>query len=177
MLSAASLRCLDSRALRGILASGHRIEPDALAGFEFHGVSLAQPTWVTKLTWLKFIKAFASDDNHRTLRGWNVRAEQNELDAPWTPQLVNGSPRSFGHFAVIDEGSRLMLDYGQGARGRLDPLRFARDPLVAVNRGSSDLLLGVTELALWRQRIPTQTFFSLERGQAITRIAQPPAQS
>jgi hypothetical protein len=57
----------------------------------------------------------------------------------------------------------LLLDYGAGAKSRLDPARPIRDYLVRVEPGSDDLLLGRAFLALGPFR-PSPTFFVLERS-------------
>lgn len=56
-----------------------------------------------------------------------------------------------------------MIDYGPPA-GRLDPMRFVKDPLVALNAGSVELLLGVSQVWLGPARVWTPTYFALVPG-------------
>lgn len=180
MIRAADLRSMNRRELRAVLDAGHPIEPQALGDREYRGVSLGLPGWVDKLAWKKFKKVFHSEPSG-ALRGWNVRIVQNDLDDTYVAEQRGGRPRTFGHFLVVSEPGphkggvgRLLLDYGRGARHKLDPLRVLRDPLVAVNAGSVELLLGWSYLDLGFARVPTPSFFSLEREGALSHVAAPP---
>ena len=59
----------------------------------------------------------------------------------------------------------LLLDYGQGKNPRLDASAGLRDYLVQVDAGDPDLLLGKAYYALGPVRVPTASFFILERHQ------------
>jgi len=159
MLTAADLLGMSRAGLEAIIAEGHPIDPDAIADKEYRGVSLGLPVLVEKLTWKTFKKAFHRDRNG--LRGWNVRIEQTGLAPPFVTRQRRGVPWTFGHYAVEVRSTGLLLDYGRFA-GRLDPLRFVRDPVVAVRQGDHDLLLGTTYLDLPTGRVATPSFFSLE---------------
>lgn len=155
--------------LSAILASGHAIDPAALADMQYRGISLGLPAWIERLTWKKFMKVFHRDRHTGQLRGWNVRIEQDGLDRPWRPRVRHGKPWTFGHFAVVADREALLLDYGAGGNQRLDPIGLLRDPLVALEPGSADLLLGRSYLAVGPARIPTPSYFLLEReGPLIT---------
>lgn len=147
-----------SAQLASWLAHGHPVAPEQLAGSEYHGTSLNLPRWLEQLTWKWFIKAFVRDGDR--VRGWNVRVDQR---APWSPRLRRGEPITFGHFAAVRDGDRTMLDYGVGNRA-LDPIAMLRDPLVALDPGSADRLLGVSLVQLGSARLPTPAYFLLERG-------------
>ena len=56
-----------------------------------------------------------------------------------------------------------MIDYGLGDNPRLDPIRRGRDPLVALEKGSVERLLGWTYLDLGVGRVGTPSYFLLER--------------
>jgi hypothetical protein len=173
---------LPRRALRELMATGHPIEPEALADYEYRGTSLGLPAAVERLTWKTFQKVFCRVPGTGVLRGWNVRVEQRGLRMPSQPRLRHGQPHTFGHFAVVPLdrvmplrcGPGLLLDYGQGGNGLFDPLRWVRDPLVALTQGSADLLLGWTYLQLGPLRLPTPSYFVLERERALTHRALPP---
>lgn len=147
---------------------GHPVAPEALADAEYHGTSLGLPRWLERLTWKTFIKVFASDD--RGVRGWNVRVDQR---APWTPRLRDGVPVTFGHFAAVREGSTTMLDYGAGGNRRGDVTSALRDPLVALEPGCADRLLGVSLVDVAGVRLPTPSYFLLERGGPLRHVATP----
>lgn len=183
-MNAETIRRMGPEGWLELLRRGHAIDEDALAGHEYRGVSLGLPRFVEKLTWTKFRKAFHRDAEGGPLRGWNVRLEQNGLDAPDRPKRRRGEPFCFGHFAVrplaayalgryrgrrvaVPEG--LMLDYGRGGNG-LDPIRFLRDPIVAVRADDPTLLFGWSYLDLGIRRLPTPSFFTLERAGRITHV-------
>ena len=156
MLTAADVHQLNAADLRALLAAGHPIDPATLDGAEYDGTSLNLPTWVERLTWKKFRKVFRRDAAG-TLRGWNVRLRDMHV---------------FGHFEVVPARGRrtpfpveqaLLLDYGRGANG-VSPLHFVRDPLVAVNAGSSQLLLGGSYVEVFGGAPPiaTPSYFTLD---------------
>lgn len=174
----------DRRTLRELLARGHRIEPDALAGWQYRGTSLGMPAFVDQLAWKTFVKAFYRDPGAPFVRGWNVRIRQTGLLGPIEPPVKNGRPFTFGHFRVVEpRGYRvprgsdrgLLLDYGLGGNPALDPIRLLRDPIVALNEGSADLLLGWSYLDLGVVQVPTPSFFTLERWAPVTEPASPAA--
>ena len=157
---------------RGELAArfhaGYPVAPDALAGAEYHGTSLGLPRWVERLTWKTFMKAFVADERGG-VRGWNVRVDQR---APWSPQIRGGAPVTFGHFAARLDGDTTVLDYGAGGNGWADPTATLRDPLVALEPGSADRLLGVSLVDIAGVRLPTPAFFLLERGGPVRHVAR-----
>jgi hypothetical protein len=156
---------------RGQLAAamrrGHAIEPHALDDGAYRGISLGLPRWAERLSWKTFQKTFHRDPSTGTLRGWNVRDEQRGLDAPSTALVRRGAPFTFGHYIVTElppnapRGIRrgLLIDYTPA--GAL--VSRVRDPLVAVNEGRVDLLLGWSYLDLGLLRVPTPSYFLLER--------------
>ena len=169
------------RELRALLFAGRPIAPSALENAAFRGVSLGLPRLIERLTWKTFQKAFYRDPTTGLLRGWNVRAEQRGVGAPTAPRrLRDGRPWTFGHFVVVPSSevraprglpATLVLDYGRGANARLDAIRLLRNPLVAVNDGSDNLLLGWSYLDLGLFTLSTPSFFTLEREGAIDEVA------
>lgn len=185
MVTVEELRAADRHALMGLLVGGHPVDPRALDDSMYRGISLGLPPWALRLTWTKFGKTFLRDPSSGELRGWNVRMRQDGLDAPWTPLRDSwGARRTFGHYRVVDPAgfrvwpgtdSGLLIHYGQGGNRRRDPLRLARDPLVALGEGSSDLLLGWTFLDPGRgPLVPTPAFFCLLRQGPLDHVASPP---
>lgn len=153
---------------------GYPIAPGSLDDTQYRGISLGLPSWIERLTWKTFRKTFHRDPRTAVLRGWNVRLAQHGLDGPSEPLLRGGDPVTFGHYAVVEDGERggpgVLLHYGKGANALLDPVRLVRDPVVALGPGSAELLLGFTYLAVGPLRVPTPSFFALEREGPLTHI-------
>ncbi len=136
-----------------------------------------------KLAWKTFKKTFHRDPETGHLRGWNVRLEQHGIDAPCVPMQKNGAPLTFGHYRVVDAAgyrmpkpaSRgLMIDYGLGGNPLLDFTRRMRDPLLAVNPGKTDLLIGWSYVDLGFVRFGTPSFFTLEYDGPLSHRVAPP---
>ncbi len=184
MLQAIDFQQMSHRELAKHLRLGHPIDPAMLDNTEYLGVSLGLPELAIKLTWLKFKKVFCRDEEAGTLRGWNVKLEQNGLNAPHEAKRKrDGQPQTFGHYGVVPAtsyrvpgGARqgLMLDYGLGGNLLWDPTGRMRDPLVAVHKGSVEFLLGWTYVDLGLIGLPTPSFFTLQRDCPLSHRAHPP---
>lgn len=164
------------------LRRGHAIDPEALADTEYLGVSLGLPGWVERLTWKKFKKTFCRVASGG-LRGWNVRVRPSPVDQPWEDELRDGRPRCWGHYQVRAASAYpeagpyrggLMIDYSAYA-GPANPQRWIRDPLVALQPGDAQLLLGVSYLDLAGRRLMTPTYFALQRGGPLNWVEPAPA--
>lgn len=156
--------------LRRRLAQGHPIDPDMLQGRAYRGVSLGLPHVVERLTWKTFQKTFFRDEQTGALRGWNVRLRQTGIEGPIEPKRRRGVPVTFGHYRVVDPADHqapdgcdrgLLIHYGLGDNKRLDPIRWLRDPIVALSAEDSSLLLGYSYLQLGPTRVPTPSYFAL----------------
>ena len=175
---------LGRRELMARMEAGHPIDPRALDDTEYRGVSLGLPPLFEKLSWKTFKKVFHREPETGVLRGWNIRIQQTgRVDGPYEPQMRRGAPRTFGHYRVVPTegfrmprpcGAGLMIDYGTGGNGLFDPMRLLRDPIVALEAGSADLLLGWSYVDLGIFRIGTPSFFTLERGGPLGHRADPP---
>ncbi len=183
---ASDLLTLSRGALMDLLTSGHWIDPRKLDDVEYRGISLGLPSIVEQLTWKKFKKVFHRDPATGVLRGWNVRMEQNGLEADWVPLRKGGMPVTFGHYQVVDPAGHrvptdcdrgLLIHYGLGGNRRFDATARMRDPIVALHSGHVDLLLGWSYLDLGIKRVPTPSFFSLERDIPLTHLIDPPRPS
>ena len=159
-----TLWAMSSKELKAQLASGHAIDPEVLNDTEYRGVSLGLPAWVERLTWKTFMKTFHRDPATGRLRGWNVKLEQDGLDAGPRAKVKKGQPLTFGHYEVVPGQGRpgLLIHYGLGKNSALDPARLLRDPIVAIHAGSAELLLGWSYLDLGFA-VPTPSYFTLER--------------
>lgn len=166
------LRSASTRELRERIVNGHPVDPSAIEGWTYRGTSLGLPRFVEKLTWKTFQKTFYRDPTSGRLLGWNVRLEQDGLDAPSRAKVKNGEPVTTWHYEVTEPAGvpmprgfdrGLIIDYGRGTNPKLDTIRFTKDPLVAVEPGNADLLLGVSYLAFGKVCVETPTYFLLER--------------
>jgi hypothetical protein len=171
------LQGLTKRELAELLAAGHPIDPTALDDTEYQGISLGLPGWLVSLTWLTFMKTFHRDPASGALRGWNVRLQQDGLDAPCRPQERRGAPHTFGHYTVTaappgtpgnDRG--LLIDYACRPNATLDPIRRVRDPLVALNPGDPNLLLGWSYVDVGFT-VGTPSYFGLRRRRPLSHRA------
>lgn len=160
---------MDNDALGALVSRGHAIDLAALRG-PYRGVSLGLGELVERLTWKTFRKRFWLDEATGEVVGHNERLVQTGVDGPIEERRDrSGAIVTFGPFAVRPlpaDGTPfhcragLLIDYG--ARHPFwHPLSRMRDPLVAVNEGSGDLLLGVSYVAIGGG-VKTPTFFTLE---------------
>lgn len=174
-----TLRQESKAQLRARILAGHPVDPAALEGWAYRGTSLGLPRFVEKLTWKTFQKTFWREPTTGRLLGWNVRLEQDGVDAPSRPKVKGGRPVTTWHYEVVgprgvamprgfDRG--LLIDYGRAKNAALDTIRVTKDPLVAVEPGNTDLLLGVSYLALGPVCVETPTYFLLEREHRITHV-------
>jgi hypothetical protein len=165
-----------------LLRAGHPLDPSALDDHEYDGTSLGLPAFVERLTWKKFRKVFHRQASTGRLVGWNVKCEQTPLQEPWRAALRGGEVQTYGYFEVVTaEAGELpaglpagvVIDYGRGARSErlLSPVR---DPLVALEPGSADRLLGWSYVSLGPARVRTPSFFLLERGEPLRHAPLPP---
>jgi hypothetical protein len=178
MTTARELRTASTKVLRAHIVNGHPVDPAALAGWVYRGTSLGLPRIVERLTWKNFQKTFYREPNTGRLIGWNVRLEQDGIDAPSRPKLRRGQPVTEWHYEVIAPGGvpapagfdrGLIIDYGRGRVPDLS-MRFVKDPLVALTPGSADELLGVSYVAVGGRCVETPTYFTLEREHRITDV-------
>jgi hypothetical protein len=176
-----TLRRAKPAELRARIIEGHPVDPAALAGWAYRGTSLGLPRVVERLTWKTFQKTFYRHPGSERLLGWNVRLEQDGVDAPSRPKLRRGVPVTTWHYEVVrPEGVRmprgfdrgLIIDYGRGNNPALETIRFSKDPLVAVEPGNADLLLGVTYVALGPLCVETPTYFLLEREHPVQHVPE-----
>src|SRR5262249_3750479 len=149
MTTARELRTASARALRDHVVHGHAVDPRDIEGWAYRGTSLGLPAAIERLTWKTFQKTFHRDPASGRLLGWNVRLEQDGIDAPSRPKLRRGRPVTEWNYEVVapagvpvprgfDRG--LLIDY---ARANNPPgvVQLVKDPLVALTPGSADELL------------------------------------
>ncbi|MCE9576067.1 MAG: hypothetical protein K8W52_23145 [Deltaproteobacteria bacterium] len=178
MTTARELRTASTRLLRQHIVDGYPVDPQALEGWVYRGTSLGLPRIVEKLTWKNFQKTFYREPGTGKLIGWNVRLEQDGIDAPSRPKLRRGQPVTEWHYEVIEPAGvpmpkgfdrGLVIDYGRGRVPDLS-MRFVKDPLVSLSPNSADELIGVSYVALGGVCVETPTYFTLVREQRITDV-------
>jgi len=177
MNAAQALRNASTKELRRRIVTGHPVDPRAIEGWAYRGTSLGLPKPIERLTWKTFQKTFHRDERTGRLIGWNVRLEQDGLDAPSRPIRVDGKPLCVWHYEVIeprgvpmprDFDRGLIIDYSRSAANPLwEPVNFAKDPLIALEPGNYDALLGVSYAVLGGFCLETPTYFTLERDHRI----------
>lgn len=191
-LSLYDLMAMDSAALHRVMQAGHSLAPAELAGRQYLGVDLSLPGWARKLLWHTFRKTFVLDwpgtAGGRSLsdgdvRGWNVRMEQHGVDGPRSPMRDGrGKAITFGHYRVRNaQGMRFpnwsgthFLDYGTAGNPVHDLARLGRTPLVAVNEGSQDLLLGWEVFRVGPAFLPLPLYWALRYEGPVDEVIPPP---
>lgn len=173
MSIARALRNASHAELRRRIVEGHPVDPNALEGYAYRGTSLGLPRIVELATWKTFQKTFWRHPSGRLL-GWNVRLEQDGVDAPSRPKQRRDRPVTEWSYEVIapdgvpmpdgfDRG--LIIDYSLAPNPVTQ--RIVKDPLVALEPGSAEELIGVSYLVIGGRCIETPTYFTLERDHPI----------
>lgn len=162
-----------------IMRAAHPIDREAVADSAYTGIDLSMPALFHRLFWRSFRKTFHKDPVTGVIRGWNVKVEQTGWESPPAPlRDRQGRPKTFGHYELRSaEG----LSFPRGWKGSdyLDyrvagnlfsdfPARVGFCPLVAVNEGSVDLLLGWEIFRLGDSFVPLQDFWLLRREGALS---------
>lgn len=183
-LTLEDLMAMDRRALHGVLCRGRALDPDKLAGRQFLGVDLSLPGWARKVLWHTFRKTFVRDEPGAEVRGWNVRMEQHGVSGPRIPMRDRkGQPVTFGHYRVRSaEGIHFpggwsgahFLNYGAAGNPFWDMARLGYTPLVAVNEGSQDLLLGWEVFKLGPAFLPMPLYWALRDEGPVEDVIPPP---
>lgn len=181
VLTLDDLMGMNADALHGVLCRGHALDLDALAGRQFLGVDLSLPGWARKLLWHTFRKSFVRDEATGEVRGWNVRMEQRGVDGARVPMRDRrGEPLTFGHYRVRSAASERFpkgwagahfLHYGVAGNPFFDFARLGRTPLVAVNEGRQDLLLGWEIFQVGPAKLPLPLYWALRDEGPVDHVA------
>lgn len=173
---------MDRHQLHQVMLQGHPLDLEALAGTRYLGVDLSLPAIGQKLLWQTFRKTFHRDEDG-TLRGWNVRMEQHGVRGPQVPMMKRGKPLTFGHYRPrTAEGIAWpggwtgghFLDYGSAGNPFWDLARLGYTPLVAVNEGSMELLLGWEIFKLGPVFLPMPLYWALQLQGPLEYVAPVP---
>ena len=76
--------------LRSAVTQAEGLDPAAIEGWVYRGTSLGLPKLIEAITWKTFQKTFWRHPDGRLL-GWNVRLEQDGIDAPSRPADASAS--------------------------------------------------------------------------------------
>jgi len=181
VITLTDLMAMNRAQLHAVLLAGHPLDPDALAGHQYLGVDLSLPGWARKLLWHSFRKTFVRDGD--VVRGWNVRMEQRGIDGPQQPLRGRHGPITFGHYRIASATEGMFpggyqgthyLDYGNAHNSFFDLARLGCTPLVAVNAGSQDLLLGWEVFKLGPVMLPLPLYWALRREGPLDDVVAPP---
>ena len=177
-MNAGDLINADRRTLRALLASGHPIDADALDGWQYRGTSLGMPGFVDQLR----VEDLRQGVPPRSGRGDRARLERaHPADRAARPDRAAAAARRQAvHLRPLPGGGRARLPHAGGqqrrpacsttaraATRRSRRSNLLRDPIVALDAGNTDLLLGWTYLDLGIVNLPTPSFFTLERHSAV----------
>lgn len=176
MSIAKSLRNASLAELRSRIVHGYPVDPAAIEGFVYRGTSLGLPKLIEKLSWKTFQKTFYRDPRTGRLLGWNVRLEQDGIDAPSRPIRKDGKPVCVWHYEVIEprgvpmpEGfdRGLIIDYSRADNPPWETVNWVKDPLVSLSPDNADELIGVSYAVVGGRCVETPTYFTLEREHPI----------
>jgi hypothetical protein len=155
---------------RQVIMNAHPFDADALDKTMYRGIDLSLPKIMNMILWKTFRKTFIRDEKSGDIRGWNVRMEQTGWDGAGVPQKKNGKQISFGHYRVRPAKGikwpggwvgEQYLDYHVAGNYWYDPGAPGFCPLVAVNKGRNDLLLGWEIVKFGPIWIPLPDFWAL----------------
>lgn len=175
------LMAMNRHQLHAIVARGHALDLAELADTQYQGIDLSLPPFVNKILWKTFRKTFHRDPARGLLRGWNVRMQQTGIDGPRLPMQRNGKPWTFAHYEVRSAaGLRFprgwqgghYLDYGVAGNSFVEAIGYT--PLVAVNEGSMNLLLGWEVFKIGHFFVPLPDYWALRREGPLEEVVPPP---
>lgn len=175
------LLTMSGKQLHAIMDAARPIDVEALVGNQFTGSDLSMPKIGQKILWQTFRKTFVRDPDHGDVRGWNVRMEQRGIHGAQVPlRTKDGEPKTFAHYRVRSaEGiawprgwhGATYLDYTIAGNPFVEGLTTT--PLVAVNEGRSDLLLGWEIFRVGGRFIAPSMYWALKLDGPVDHIAQP----
>jgi len=154
-----------------VMMAAHPFDADALDKTMYRGIDLSLPKIMNMILWKTFRKTFIRDDKTGEIRGWNVRMEQTGWEGPGAPKKKKGKQISFGHYRVRSAkgikwpggwAGEQYLDYGIAGNHWYDPGAPGFCPLVAVNQGRNDLLLGWEIVKFGPLWVPLRDFWALK---------------
>lgn len=166
-----------------VFRNGYPIKTEDLPNTQYLGIDLTGPGWFHKFFWKTFRKTFYKDPETGVLRGWNVKLEQTG----WQNRTIakkdsKGNELAFGHYHVCSAKGKKFphgwqgadyLDYGIAGNAFFDVAQLGYCPIVAVNEGSTELLLGWEVFKIGGLFIPLSDYWLLKRDGALQVVQQP----
>jgi len=175
---------MSNKEVAEVFRKGHPINTAELHNTQYLGVDLSLPTWVNKILWKTFRKTFYHDTQSGALRGWNVKLEQTGYNFPTVAKRTSkGEELAFGHYQLCSAKGKVFpkgwqgadyLDYGIAGNSFWDAAKLGYCPLVAVNEGSTDLLLGWEVFKIGNLFIHLNDYWLLKKEGTLETIQQPP---
>jgi hypothetical protein len=169
---------------RQVIFDAHPIDVDALDNTMYRGIDLSLPLIMNKILWKTFRKTFIRDTENEEIRGWNVRMEQTGWEGPGKPMTdKKGEQISFGHYRVKSArgikfpggwSGEQFLDYTAAGNNWYDPASMGYTPLVAVNKGSNDLLLGWEIFKVGPLFVPLPDYWALKLEGTLDKVVPVP---
>lgn len=174
---------MDKKQIKNVFLNGHPLDYKQMEGYQYLGIDVGMPKWFHKYFWKTFRKTFYRDPETQVLRGWNVRMEQTGIDGKRiTKKKKDGSDFTFAHYHVQ---SAKGLKFPKGWQGS-DFLNYKAGentnageaagytPLVAINEGDMNLLLGWEVLKFGPLFIPMSDYWILVKDGPIEKVVLPP---
>jgi hypothetical protein len=178
------LLAMSNAGRRAVVMTAHPLDPAALVGSMYRGIDLSLPPIGNKILWKTFRKTFVRDRDDGPVRGWNVRMEQTGWDGPGKPMTDRqGKAITFGHYQVRSARGLAFpggwvgadyLDYTVAGNPWYDPAGLGYTPLVAVNEGDMDLLLGWEIFKVGPVFIPIPDFWALRKEGPLDEVVPVP---
>lgn len=178
------LRAMRRDELAAVVRAARPIPAGSLDDTQYLGVDLSLPDVVHRILWTTFRKTFHRDPATGALRGWNVRLEQRGEEGPQEPlRGRDGAAVTFGHYHLLPAAGKRFpggwrgqdyLDYGVAGNLPWDVARFGYCPLVAVNEGSAELLLGWEVFRVGGVFVPLPDYWMLVREGPLESVVKPP---
>lgn len=167
-----------------VFLNGYPINTEELNNTQYLGIDVGMPSWFHRFFWKTFRKTFYKDSKTGILRGWNVKLEQTGVEGPFTPKKNNnGEDLSFGHYHVLSAKGKKFpkgwqgadyLDYGVAGNKTGDPATLGYCPLVAINEGSTELLLGWEVFKIGSLFIPLSDYWILKKEGPLEKVVATP---
>lgn len=166
-----------------VFRKGYPIKTEELHNTQYLGIDLTGPALFHKFFWKTFRKTFYRDPSTGILRGWNVKLEQTGWNGPTVAKKSSkGEELAFGHYHVCSAVGKKFphhwqgadyLDYGIDGNAFFDVARLGYCPLVAVNEGSTELLLGWEVFKIGGLFVPLTDYWLLKRDGPLQVIQHP----
>lgn len=177
------LMSMSGAQLWGLMQTGGRVDPEALAGQQFLGADLSMGRIGHAVLWETFRKAVVADEQGEGHRGWNVKLEQRGTRGAQVPKRRrDGSDAAFAHYRVRTDGDRITwprgfvattyFDYGTAGNVFVDSLGFT--PVVTVNGDDHDLVLGWEIFRVAGRFVAPSMFWAIRPEGPVATVVTPP---